>query len=94
MKYNKWHLWIGFIIGAVAPLITFFIIYYSVFEYQSWTNPLKAAHSVIRPFVQLSVITNLALFFLFLMFNMERLCRGILFATILYGLYVLYITFY
>lgn len=93
MKYNKWHLWVGALIGILGPLITFTLLFFSTFKDKVWLNVLTDHPAVIRPFIQLSVIPNLALFFLFLMLNLERISRGILLSTILFGLYVLYITF-
>jgi hypothetical protein len=48
---------------------------------------------VMSPFIRMALLGNGILFWLFLRRNREMVCRGILLSTLVYGIYVIYMTF-
>jgi len=86
-------MWVGIAGGVLAPMLVF-VIYFSVRD-----PGLHIADQVIRQaeanvlayYVSLCAIANLLLFFIFLRLNAERAARGVLGATILYALSVVFL---
>ena len=85
----------GFIIGLIAPLFGFYFFNLIFFHY--WSIPQFINHvlelNVIAPVLSLSIIFNGAVFFLFLRLETEYSARGVLLATMLYGIAVIYFKF-
>ena len=93
-KCNK--LIIGFIIGIVLPLITAVLLYF--FMYKGQLEPLDFLSELMKlnglgKFLSISVLSNLIVFLIAV--NTERLlaARGIVTATLLYGLVVIVFKF-
>ena len=89
-KCNK--LYIGLIIGLILPLITAGLIYMSLFkgklEFFEFLQKLAAVNGMGK-LLSISVLSNMIVFFIAI--NREKLlaARGILTATLIYGLIVL-----
>lgn len=84
----------GVLLGIISPIIAF-VIYVvfiiettldSVINNPSFTNNLPAI-------ISLSLLINLALFFLKIKFNKDEQSRGILFSTFLYGFIIIILKF-
>ena len=84
----------GVLLGIISPIIAF-VIYVvfiiettldSVINNPSFTNNLPAI-------ISLSLLINLALFFLKIKFNKDEQSRGILFSTFLYGVVIVILKF-
>ena len=84
----------GVLLGIISPIIAF-VIYVvfiiettlgSVINNPSFTNNLPAI-------ISLSLLINLALFFLEIKFNKDEQSRGILFSTFLYGVVIVILKF-
>ena len=89
-KCNK--LYIGLIIGLILPLITAGLIYLSQFkgklEFIEFIQKLMEVNGMGK-LLSISVLSNMIIFFIAI--NKEKLlaARGILTATLIYGLIVL-----
>jgi len=85
-------LWLGAIIGFIIPLIVLLVLYlegniadsYFYFIKKLFTDRLLSA------FLRIGLIGNLAIFLLFFNTGFDKLPRGILLSTILYGLLIVY----
>tara|TARA_B100001094_G_scaffold322671_1_gene372350 strand:- start:487 stop:765 length:279 start_codon:yes stop_codon:yes gene_type:complete len=84
----------GVLLGFISPIIAF-VIYVvfiiettlgSVINNPSFTNNLPSI-------ISLSLLINLALFFLKIKFNKDEQSRGILFSTFLYGVVIVILKF-
>lgn len=81
MKFDK--IKYGFILGIIAPLIMFFIIYltkYADLQFADYVQRI-IAKNIFTKLISLSALPNLALFFLFLNTNRYRVTQGIIAAT-------------
>ena len=85
----------GFVIGGIAPVAAF-IVYVAFFTETS--DPIAIYKKLILlgklPHVMsLSVLINLLIFFMNIKTYRENQARGILFATILYGVIIIFLKF-
>lgn len=90
-KYD--HMWIGFVVGLLAPLLLF-VIYFSLRDpglHIADQMKRQAEANVLSYYVSLCTLVNLLLFFMSLKANAERAARGVLGATILYAFIVIII---
>ena len=89
-KCNK--LYIGLIVGLILPLITAVAIYLSLFkgklDFMEFIQKLIAVNGMGK-LLSISVLSNMIVFFIAI--NREKLlaARGIVTATLIYGLIVL-----
>jgi hypothetical protein len=92
-KFNN--MFIGLVIGILSPPLTFYIFSKLSFpDITPWEQFLSYhRRNVSTHVISLSVIVNLALFFIFLKSNRELTSRGILGATILYAITVVILKF-
>jgi len=90
MKSKIDNLNLGLLLGILAPALTMLVIYLVQFTEYNFKDLIDQLISkrVFTKIVSLCVIPNLALFFLFLNKNYFRSARGVLFATILFALFV------
>lgn len=87
------HLVVGLVIGLIAPLLTLYTFY--LFTYRSQTSfngfiQYFSRFNHLVSSVSLCVIINLLIFFLFIWTNNLRSARGVVFATLTYGVWVVY----
>ena len=85
----------GIIVGLIAPVAAFFV--YVAFFTQG-ADPIATYYQLVvidrlSHAMSLSVLINLLIFFMNLKTNREESARGILFATILYGITIAIISF-
>ena len=84
----------GVLLGIIAPIIAF-IIYVVFIKEETLENFIN--HFVtdrnLPAIISLSLLINLALFFLKLKFNKDEQSRGILFSTFLYGVIIVILKF-
>ena len=87
-KYNKVRL--GFMLGILAPLLTFFVVYLVAFRGMTFAEYLDLLiyRKKLSSIISLSVIPNLLLFFIFIWLNYLYSARGALAATIVFALVV------
>lgn len=85
----------GMVAGLLAPLLGFYFFNVLFFDY--WTISQFTNHilelNLIAPVLSLSIIFNGAAFFLFLRAGADYSARGVLLATMLYGIAVIYFKF-
>jgi hypothetical protein len=82
---------IGFLLGFLVPIIIFFAVY--VFgegdiEFTTYINSLWRLHALVK-LASLCVFANLLVFMGFIRLKYDNAARGVLGATIIYGLAVL-----
>ena len=85
--------WIGFIFGLSAPVITLGIVFLTTFNGYSYTEFiyfLSTMHIMTKLF-SLCVLSNLAIFFLYIWGNLMSGARGVLAATLLIAMIVAFI---
>jgi hypothetical protein len=94
MKFKD-SLLFGLIIGLAIPVIGVLIFYYSKFAAVDLGQFLQVAtkHKVLSPMLSLCAILNLGTFYLFLNKNLYLTARGIILATILYGVTIVILKF-
>ena len=85
----------GAIVGVIAPIAAF-VVYVAFFTEDA--DPLGVYHKIVAmdklPHVMsLSVLINLLIFFMNIKTYRDQAARGILFATILYGISIAVIKF-
>ena len=86
---------IGTIVGIIAPVAAY-IVYVAFFTEHSDPYGMYKQLVVIDKLphvVSLSVLINLLIFFMNLKTNREEQARGILFATILYAIFIIILKF-
>ena len=84
----------GTLVGIIAPVIAFivYVTFYLEAEIIETLNTLIAMDRLTHA-MSLSVLINLVIFFMKLKTNRERAARGVLLATILYGLTIAVLKF-
>ena len=94
MKFKD-SLLLGLLLGLFIPVIGVFIFYYSKFAAIDIIQFLQIAskHKVLSPMLSLCAILNLGTFYLFLNKNLYQTARGIILATILYGITIVLLKF-
>ena len=85
----------GTIVGIIAPIAAF-VVYVAFFTEDS--DPIKMYHKLVAMdklshAMSLSVLINLLLFFMNIKTNRDEAAKGILLATILYGITIALIKF-
>lgn len=82
--------WIGFVLGMIVPIITFFGIFYFGFPYKSLISfyEMILARGFFSQILSLAVIPDAVVFFLFIWRNKLDAAKGVLGATIVMALIV------
>lgn len=83
-------MWIGFVIGMLAPVIVFLAYYqmnYSFIRFNSFVAD-AFMKSIFAPLLSLCVIINLGIFYLFYWRYMNYAARGVIAATFVYAIAV------
>ena len=94
-KEQKTQLFLGIILGILAPVITFLIIYLTKFDHLNigeFINTILHLN-IAGKFVSLATISNLLVFFVFIWLNKLSGARGVIGSTIIIALFVLIIKF-
>lgn len=87
-KMSKNSVVFGFICGVLAPILGFWLYYFfktGGFTHMLFLERIKSMH-LLSAVLSLSLLSNLALFFVFLQFKLDNSAKGILLATILYAI--------
>lgn len=93
-KYDRF-IW-GFLPGMVAPIIVLCLIYLLAFNYMSVQNFIKYISKpvILSPALSLGVVLNLFIFFPLIQKNYYNAGRGVIGATILYGVPIIITKFF
>jgi hypothetical protein len=91
-KYNSRLL--GGMIGILAPLVILYGVNVFNFSNLSFAVFLKTGFqtALLAPYLKIGALFNLAPFFIFINMNRLKTCQGIVFATIMIGLLIVYFT--
>jgi len=84
----------GVLLGIIAPIIAFIV--YVVFIMETTLGSVinnPSFNKNLPAIISLSLLINLALFFLKIKFNKDEQSRGILFSTFLYGTVIVILKF-
>lgn len=87
---NIHKVFIGVFLGIIAPML----VYPLVYKYYVPGQEFGKFPFFFNVTLKISVLINLALFFLFLNLNKNKSAQGVLGATILYALFILYNSFF
>ena len=84
----------GTLVGIIAPVVAFvvYVAFYLEVEIIEALNTLIAMDRLTHA-MSLSVLINLVIFFMKIKTNREKAARGVLLATILYGLTIAVLKF-
>ncbi len=87
---------IGFSLGAVAPviLIGLFILVKQHELPDNYLNVMLHSKSVMSPMLSLGVIANLFVFFIFVQKNYMNASRGVILATFIWAIPIMYTKFF
>lgn len=90
--YNNRQLLIGTLIGLLVPAFVISMIYAVKFGESTFPSFVESAikQGAAAPIIALSLLGNLGLFFLFLRFDKLWASRGVMIATLVYGMLMLY----
>lgn len=83
---------LGLILGLIAPLIVFVIIYYyrfSGYSFDEFVDVFLKENRLITFFGAWCLVANIALFTFYINTNRDRTARGIFLVTLIYGIAVL-----
>ena len=84
----------GVLLGLISPIIAFIIYVVFIIETTLGNVINNASFNRNLPaIISLSLLINLALFFLKIKFNKDEQSRGILFSTFLYGFIIIILKF-
>jgi hypothetical protein len=81
---NKNSIATGVICGIIIPSIVFFLLHTFTFN-RVTPEYLFSSPGIVAKLLSLSLLGNLAAFFLFLKYDFELSARGVLFATFVWG---------
>ncbi len=86
---------LGLILGILIPVIGVLSFYYGKFQAVDLGYFLEVAtkHKVLSPMLSLCAVLNLGVFYLFLNKNLYLTARGIILATIIYGVTIVLLKF-
>lgn len=86
----------GFICGLIGPFVGLIIYWQLNFRLMTLTGFLETVTkpSSIAPLISLCLLGNLIFFYLFLNREMMHATRGVIGATLLYGLVMIYFKFF
>ena len=84
----------GVLLGIIAPIIAciFYVVFIKEKTLENFINHFVTDRNL-PSIISLSLLINLALFFLKLKFNKDEQSRGILFSTFLYGVIIVILKF-
>ena len=86
---------LGLIIGLIFPMIAFVLIYifwfYDRMTIQHFIGTLRAREDMLAGIMSLSLILNLPIFFVNIWALRYNIARGVIFATMLYGIVIIYL---
>lgn len=92
-KYDKFH--VGFLPALVCPLLAFVFFYLFQINEMSFAEYLKRMMTaqIIAKILSFGCILNLGLFFIFISKDYYNAARGVIMATIIWALPILYFKF-
>lgn len=94
-KFNFDKMWLGVVLGILAPLITMYVYY--LIHFSHINIPKFIAHlykaQIQSSFLSLCVVSNLLVFFIFIWSEKYLSARGVLLSTFIYGGAVVYLKF-
>ncbi len=95
MKLIKDHLLTGAISGIILPTIVIVIFYQVNFAHIPFFKFLTESMSkqLLSPLLSVCAVVNLGLFYLYLKFNYLYSARGVIMATLIYGVAILTLKF-
>src|SRR6056297_4576 len=84
-------LWLGFVLGLIAPMIFFMLFYFIRFSdqysFSTFLNQLFELN-VASKYLSICIYPNLLVFFIFIWKNLLYSARGVLFITIILAIIV------
>ncbi len=82
--------WLGIIFGLIAPSIGIVIFYLINFKEESLLEFVSVTieGKILSPLLSLCAVINLGIFYLFLHFDKLYIARGVILATMIYGIVI------
>ncbi len=84
------NLWLGTVLGVIAPLIALYAIFLFSYPGESFSSFFEIIwlQKIFTRVVSIAVVANLAIFFIFIWTNKLRSAKGVLGATVGYAILV------
>ena len=84
----------GIVLGVISPIVlfVFVVVFYMDYSLTDFINNQITEYNL-PSLISLSLLSNLALFFIKIKMNKDMQSRGILCSTILYGFLIVYLKF-
>ncbi|HKM93113.1 MAG TPA: hypothetical protein VJY41_05625 [Prolixibacteraceae bacterium] len=85
------NIYIGFVLGAIVPLITFVLYYFAKFSDLLFLDYIASIHHyrLLFKILSLCVLSDLPLFYLFIHFKLMKGARGVVSACFLFAFMVM-----
>ncbi len=92
----KDHLLTGLFVGLLAPSIGIFLFYYLNYQSRGLEDFLSFSvrEKLLSPLLSLCCVINLALFYIFIQFNLYFSARGVILSTFIYGFFIVVLKFF
>lgn len=85
----------GLLLGTIFPILAFALIYifwfYDTMPFDAFLNYLWVRSSVFSGVISISLIINLPVFFWNIWSHRYETARGVIFATMLFGAFIIYL---
>jgi hypothetical protein len=89
-RFDK--IWVGFIVGIILPMLALAVFYASSYTYLTVPDFLRkmAFQAILIKLLSLCAVVNLGGFFGFFQLKFDRSARGVIFATLILALGVMF----
>jgi uncharacterized membrane protein len=90
------HILFGTLAGFITPMLFLVVLFLKADIEMNFFDSLKYSFQIriLGSFLQLALLLNLGLFMIFLKMNYLKFCSGVLLATILSGMFMVYMYFF
>ena len=85
-------IWVGLVLGITLPFLVMFIVYLSSYAYLTVPDFLRkmAFQAIFLKLLSLCAIINLGTFFMFYQTRNDRAARGVILATLIFAVIVIF----
>ena len=94
-KFNFDNIVLSFMLGIIAPMLTFLLYYLINYNYMpiyTFINFIKLGN-LFKPIISLCILSNLAIFYLYIWKNKYKGTRGVIYSTFIWAAFVIYLNF-
>lgn len=88
---------LGLILGFITPLIGFTVFYFAkfhLFSLREYCQILMVEHPLLSGVITISLVANVFIFTVFINIKHDKTAIGIFIASLIYGLFALYLKWF